>query len=1177
MSPAVAPPDIDGFIARWTAREGGAERANYALFLSELCDQIGVARPEPSGADADRNDYVFERQVRFRHDGGADSVGRIDLYKKNCFVLEAKQSRLKGAKAVAGEGDLFMAEQPDATRGRRGADRAWDVLMLNAKRQAEDYAKALPVSHGWPPFILVCDVGHCIEVYADFSGQGKNYTQFPDRQGFRIYLEDLRKADIRDRLAAIWREPKSLDPTRAAARVTREIAERLAAVSRAMEAKKYDADEVAHFLMRCLFTMFAEDMRLLPENSFRELLADCRTKPESFVPLLSDLWRAMNDGEFASSIRHKVLKFNGNLFKNAKVLPLGREEIGELAAAAGKSWRDVEPAIFGTLLEQALDPAERRRLGAHYTPRAYVERLVVATIIEPLRGDWRNVQATAETLRASGDLKGAAAAVKTFHDTLCATRVLDPACGTGNFLYVAMELMKKLEGEVLEALLDLGGQEALTGLGGMSVDPHQFLGLELNPRAAAIAELVLWIGYLQAHFRTKGGVPEPPILKAFKNIEVKNAVLTWDGYPVPKVVDGKETYPNPRRPTWPTAEFIVGNPPFIGGKDLRARLGSELAEALWAAHKHMNESADFVMYWWDRAADILAAKGTALRCFGFVTTNSITQEFSRRVMKKRMEAKRPVSLVMAIPDHPWTKATPDAAAVRIAMTVAEFGKREGTLREVSHESGLDTDQPAIEFKSAYAEINADLSVGTDPGSSVELKASFGLASRGMSLHGDGFIVTHDGAAHLGLGRRPGLEKHIREYRNGRDLMARPRNVMVIDLFGLDIDDVRRRFPEVYQHVKAEVKEKVVITKDGDKEYVGRDWNNRQTYKENWWVFGEPRRELRPALVGLNRYIATVETMRHRVFQFLDASILPDNKLVVVPTDDAADLGVLSSRIHVVWAIRAGGWLGMGNDPVYVKSKVFDPFPFPDCDDTLKADIRAVAEELDAFRKERQREHPGLTLTQMYNVLERLKAIEAAQRRPLPNPPPQAGEGASGAGRTAVPPLTADEERIKDAGLILILKELHERLDALVFRAYGWPATLSGEEIVARLVALNHERAAEEKRGLVRWLRPDYQIPRFGKGVDKQAAQEEGAQVAATLALADKAQKPTFPSGAVEQTAAVFAALAGAGTAVDAATIASGFKQGKKVEKKVTAVLMSLARLGHVASNDGERFAIRRAA
>jgi hypothetical protein len=670
----------EAFIARWQGQEGGQERANYALFLTELCDLIGVEHPEPAGATHERNDYVFERVVTKRKDDG-DALGRIDLYKKNSFVLEAKQSRWQGQKnEIKGQDDLFAAEVAAGARGKRGAERAWDVLMMNAKRQAEEYARALPTSHGWPPFILVCDVGHCIEVYADFSGQGKNYTQFPDRQGFRIYLEDLRKPEVRERLRKIWLDPQSLDPTQISAKVTRDIARRLAQVSQALEKQDYPAEDVAMFLMRCLFTMFAEDVGLLPEKFFKTLLEECEANPAAFVPSVTQLWEAMNGGGWAHALKTEVKKFNGEFLHSKAALPLQREEIGELRQAAGYDWKEVDPSIFGTLLEQALDPAERKKLGAHYTPRAYVERLVIATVMEPLREDWRNVQAAAEARRASGDLKGAAAEVGAFHDKLCATRVLDPACGTGNFLYVSLELMKRLEGEVLEALADLGGQEALHGLGSHSIDPQRFLGLEINPRAAAIAELVLWIGYLQWHFRTRGGPPDEPILKAFKNIQVQNAVLTWDGAPLPaptlpspasgggKREGIKETYPNPRRPEWPAAEFIVGNPPFIGGKDIRARLGDALAEALWAAHKHMNESADFVMYWWDRAAELLTRKGTVLRRFGLVTTNSISQVFQRRVVERHLNAKKPISIVMAIPDHPWTRATEDAAAVRIAMT-----------------------------------------------------------------------------------------------------------------------------------------------------------------------------------------------------------------------------------------------------------------------------------------------------------------------------------------------------------------------------------------------------------------------------------------------------------------------------------------------------------------------------
>jgi hypothetical protein len=977
---------VETFIARWSGREGGQERANYALFLTELCDLLGVPHPEPAHATREANDYVFERVVNFS-DG---AYGRIDLYKRGCFVLEAKQSRVKGAaKAIAGQDDFFAAEETDGRRGR--ADRAWDVLMLNARRQAEDYARALPAAHDWPPFILVCDVGHCIEVFADFTGKGRNYTQFPDRKGFRVYLEDLRDEQVRDRLRLIWTKPQALDPTRIAAEATRGIARRLAEVSRSLEARGIEPQRVAHFLMRCLFTMFAEDVGLLPKESFKQLLERCRERPNNFARMVGQLWEAMNSGGFAYALEADVKRFNGAFFRNATALELEREEIGELLEAAKANWRSVEPAIFGTLLEQALDAKERRRLGAHYTPRAYVERLVVATLIEPLREDWRNVLGAAQRLQDADKRQEAIAVVRAFHDTLTKTRVLDPACGTGNFLYVAMELMKRLEGEVLEALANLGGAETLA-LDRTGVDPHQFLGIEVNPRAAAIAELVLWIGYLQWHFRTRSEPPAEPILRAFRNIECRDAVLTWDGAPVPAVAGGRETYPNARRPDWPQAEFIIGNPPFIGGKDIRSRFGDGYTETLWRVNKPVNNSADFVMYWWDRAAELLTRKGSVLRRFGFVTTNSITQVFQRRVIERHLTTKEPISLLMAIPDHPWTKATRDAAAVRIAMTVAAPGKHDGVLREVVSEAGLDTDEPEIVFAEREGRINADLTVGVDVSATKPLKANEGLCSPGVKLHGDGFIITPPEAEHLGLGRHDGLERHIREYRNGRDLTAHSRGAMVIDLFGLEAEELRQRYPELYQHLLQAVKPE-------------RDKNNRAAYRQNWWIFGEPRRELRLALAGLDRYIATVETTKHRVFQFLDAPILPDNMLIAIALDDPFHLGALSSRPHVVWALAAGGWLGIGNDPRYSKSCCFDPFPFPDpVPDALKDRIRAAAEELDATRKRVLEAHSDLTLTRLYNVLEKLKSGAA---------------------------LDVGEEDVRERGLVLILKELHESIDRLV--------------------------------------------------------------------------------------------------------------------------------------------------
>ncbi len=564
------------------------------------------------------------------------------------------------------------------------------------------------------------------------------------------------------------------------------------------------------------------------------------------------------------------------------------------------------------------------------------------------------------------------------------------------------------------------------------------MGLEVNPRAASIAELVLWLGHLQQHYRNREGHPAEPILQAFGNITKMDAVLRWDGYPVPQVIRGAEAYPNPRQPAWPEAEFIIGNPPFIGGKDIRANLGGPYTEALWKAHPAMNDSADLVMYWWDRAAQILTAKNSRLRRFGFVTTNSITQVFQRRVVERHLSGKSPLSILFAIADHPWTKATKDAASVRIAMTVAQAGTHEGKVLKVMHEAGLETDTPQIQVVEKFGRVNPDLTIGVDLSKALALRANEGLASRGVALHGSGFIVTPKEAQFLGLGARSGLETHIRPYRNGKDIMGRSRNVMVIDCEGLAEDEVRLTYPEVFQHLLVKVKPE-------------RDQNNEEYRRKHWWLFGRKHTELRSFLQGLPRYIVTVETSKHRVFQFFEAEILPDNMLVALGLDHAFSLGVLSSRCHRNWALEQGGLLGP--TPRYSKSRCFDPFPFPDATDAQKAMIGAIAEELDATRKLVLAENPDLTLTGLYNLLEKIHA------------------------------LTPDEEDQARCARVYILQHLHQRLDAAVAEAYGWPADLGEQEILGRLVALNQARRAEEAKGKVRWLRPDFQISRFGRAGD----------------------------------------------------------------------------------------------
>ncbi len=1130
--------EVEAFIARWRMSEG-AERASFPSLIGEFCELLRMERPQPPTSDVEAVAYRFEYPVRLSGPDGSGTTGRIDLYRKRCFVMEAKQSRLRGQpKEILPAGDTDD-EPAGAPRGRRGADRGLDVMMLNAKRQAEQYCRALPASHGWPPFVILCDVGHCFEFYADFSGQGKNYAQFPDRHRFRVYLEDLRDPAIRAGIARIWSDPTSLDPSRQAALATRQIAQRLALVSKALE-RRHDPEDVALFLMRCVFTMFAEDVRLIPADSFKRLLRECLEAPKSFKPLVEDLWRAMDLGRYSSAVRAELKRFNGRMFAEPQVFALGRDGIAELLAAAEHDWSLV--AIFGTLLEQALEPAERARLGAHYTPRAYVERLVVETVIALLRDDWRNVLTAAQQARDAGSLRSALALVEDFNSQLRNTRVLDPACGTGNFLHVAQDLMKRLEGEVLEVAAELGATEQLGGFGARGVGPWQFFGIDANRRAVAIADLMLWIGYLQWHLRTRAFAPTEPILEELTQIVPGDALLAWDDWPVPLVEGGREVTPrNPRRPDWPEVEFIVGNPPFIGGKDLRGRLGESYVGALRAAYPQMNESADLVMYWWDRAAELLVMPETKLRRFGFVTTNSITQLFQRRVVERHLGAKKPISLLLAIADHPWTKADKDAAAVRIAMTVAETGRREGRLLEVIAESGLATDQPRVDVRERLGVINSDLSIGTDVTRTTRLLANEGLCAGGVQVPGAGLIDTPAGPYALVRGTRPGLDDHIRHYRNGRDLTAHSRDVMAIDLFGLTATEVRERFPEVYQHVKLRVKEE----KDASGQLIGRDANNRASYRELWWLFGEPRKELRPALAGLQRYIATVETAKHRVFQFLDASILPDNMLVAVALSDAFHLGVLSSRVHCVWALQAGGWLGIGNDPRYSKSLCFDPFPFPEIAEAQKQVIRASAEALDALRKDVLERHPALTLTRLYNVREAILA-----------------------GR----PLSSTEADIRDRGLVLILNEHHEAIDAAVASAYGLPADAEDETILAMLVALNRDRAREQERGTTRWLRPDYQRPRFGR----EAAVDEQIEVAELLSLpAPRSAKPVFPTQPVERVAAVLAVLATATMPLDAAAIAQRFRQGLKVRGTIAAILISLARVGEASTMDGGGSFVRR--
>jgi SAM-dependent methyltransferase len=1151
---------LSSFIGRWSA-SGAAERANYQLFLAELCDVLEVPRPEPTQPDDAVNAYVFERAVTFHHADGSTSSGRIDLYRRGSFVLEAKQGveRAETAQPLsnAGSARAKAARKGTATRGTA----AWDVAMVAARGQGENYIRALPASEGRPPFLLVVDVGHTVELYAEFTRTGGAYVPFPDPRTHRIALGDLARPEIRERLRAVWLDPLSLDPSRRSARVTREIATKLGRLAQLLERAGHAPDLVAGFLMRALFTMFAEDIELLPRACFLAWLQDLRAKDRKLlVPALEDLWSKMNTGGFYAGFQEHLLRFNGGLFANPVALPLDDDQFDLLIEAASADWRDVEPAIFGTLLERALDPIERHKLGAHYTPRAYVERLVVPTIVEPLRAEWDAARAAALTQERVGKAAEAAKEIRRFLTRLCEVRVLDPACGSGNFLYVTLEHLKRLEGEVLDVLRQFGESDRLE-LKGVTVDPHQLLGIEINPRAAAIAELVLWIGYLQWHFRTRGNVAPPePVIKNFKNIECRDAVLAHDGAtpmfgptgdPVTRW-DGKTTkahavtgeqvpdaaaqvsilrYENPRPAEWPKANFIVGNPPFVGNKLMRESLGDGYVDALRAAYADVPDSVDFVMYWWHRAAE--SARRAETGRFGFITRNSITQKFNRRVVQLHCEGQPALRIDYAIPNHPWVDSA-DGAQVRIAMTVCDLMDRGmGRLTTVDRESSAGRDEIDVHLTEVRGRVQSDLSVGPDLLAMAPLQANRGLACPGVQLSGQGFVI--DARARNEFGEAAQREI-IRGYLTGRDLMQSRREQYVLDTGSLGHDELLNGYPDVYQHLHDHVL--------GPRRAKAGQTKDSQDYAKNWWRMAKPRTEFRKAFIGLDRFIISSRTSRHRVFCFCPAGYLPETKILIVALRESWQLAVLSSRVHVLFATRRGGWHGVGNDPTYNHTDCFDPFPFPETTDHQKATLDALAGRLERHRTTRQAECPGLVLTDMYNVLSKVREGE---------------------------PLDAKELVIHQHGLVTVLSEIHDQLDAAVLGAYGWPLDISDDEILTRLCALNAERAAEERRGLVRWLRPEFQNKTTAQqealDVDEDAPRKSKGAKASKKPAATKPEP--WPPGLAEQARAVRAALTAAAAPVAAATLSKSFKGAKSA--RVAELLETLASLGQARALPGRLF------
>ena len=522
------------------------------------------------------------------------------------------------------------------------------------------------------------------------------------------------------------------------------------------------------------------------------------------------------------------------------------------------------------------------------------------------------------------------------------------------------------------------------------------------------------------------------------------------------------------------------------------------------------------MYWCSHAAELLA-KGKVSH-FGFITTNSITQTFNRPVLQKALDAGSRIGF--AVPDHPWVDSA-DGAQVRVAMSVFDRHQDLGTLWTTQSETPTSDGAAAVTFAVARGTVFSDLAIGVDTAKLVPLKANSGLACPGVQLSGQGFIVP---AEEVGRFSKTTKERLVRRYITGRDITQEMREQYVLDTFGLTHDALRDHYPDAFQWLYDRVKPE-------------REQNPREKYRRDWWLHAEPRAKFRGALAGLRRLIITSRTARHRTFQFLDASVLPETKALIFAFDDAFDLGVLSSRIHVVFANRVGGWLGVGNDSTYNHSDCLEKFPFPAVTEEQRTRIRQLAESLDAHRKQQQAYHPKLTITSLYNVLEKLRAGT---------------------------PLDPKEQTIHEQGLVTVLRQLHDDLDVAVADAFGLSPTASDDAILAHLAGLNAQRAAEEQAGEIRWLRRAFQPLTAGAIQTTLAAGEESS-----ASTAKTAAKTPWPKTMAQQAQVVRSALVALGAPISTATLVKSFK-GAKADR-VDEIIETLASLGQARALSGGRY------
>ena len=985
----------EAFITTWHNNTRNEAAASKSHFL-DLCALLDVPPPhsDPTGTT-----YAFEKGVR----KAAGGSGWADVWKRGCFGWEYKS---RG-------GDLEAAH---------------DQLLR--------YAGALEN----PPLLITSDMTRIV-VRTNWTNAVSERREF--------VLEDLRDPTVRALLKACWTDPERWRPTVTRQSLTEKAAAEFAELARRLRDRGHESLAVAHFVNRLVFCLFADDVGLLPDRLLSEMLALGRRRPAEFAGAASELFRAMRDR--GGRIGFKAVQwFNGGLFDDDSALPLQAMDMDLLTRAATLDWAEIDPSIFGTLFERGLDPDKRSQLGAHYTDRDKIGLLVEAVIVRPLLAEWsaahrKIVAAMDERARLNQDAatngddartiaeatginaasRAARAAMRRaaeqrtrrraelmveaqgiysgFLDRIRAYRVLDPACGSGNFLYVSLLALKDLERQVIVEAEMVGMDPALPLIG-----PETVLGIEINEYAAELARVSVWIGHIQWALRNGYPMPSEPVLRKLDTIECRDAVLAADG----SVAE------------WPAVDAIVGNPPFLGGKRMRDVLGDDYCERLFAAYAGaVPAEADLVCYWFSVAQNALVA-GNAYRA-GLVATNSIRGGASRRVLEPLADA---ATISDAWSDEPWVL---DGAAVRVSLVC--WGKELATTRRLD----------GVEVPTVYADLTSG---GSNLTTALKLTENACVAFMG-DTKGGAFDIPGDLARQwLALPTNPNGRPNadvLRPWANGMDVTRRPSDTWIIDFGWTMAEADAAYYAAPYAYASAQVR-------------PVRRTNKREAYARYWWRHVEARQGMHRALAGVSRFIVTARVSKHRLFVWMQAPTLPDSATIVVARDDDTTFGILHSRFHETWSLRLGS--SLEDRPRYTPSTTFETFPFPE---HLTPNIPAAA----------YADNPNAIA-----IATAAKALTEARDRWL-NPPELVEivpEIVPGFPDRIVPRNPAAAAILKKRTLTALyntrsspegawLDNLHRALDAAVAAAYGWPADISTDDALARLLALNHDRAGNQKR------------------------------------------------------------------------------------------------------------------